>query len=410
MFRRNFLQTIPGIVSIGAVSGTNTLFSPAKEVQPITREYWVSVLERVITPVFESLAKNELKLKMPVESKPTSTDRPKYTYLEAFGRSMAGISPWLQLPADDSPEGKKRKRFFDLALVCLDNATNPSAADYMNFSDGGQPLVDAAFLAHSLVRAPRFWSEVPEKVKNNVVQAFLKTRTIKPGYNNWLLFSAMIEAFFLKYSYPWDTMRMDYALKKHSEWYKGDGMYGDGPDFHWDYYNSYVIQPFMLDILTIAHEKDMYKDLYTLEIKRAQRYAAIQERLISPEATFPPIGRSLPYRFGALQLLAQIVLMENLPNAITNGQVKNALSQVIKKMIEFPGTFDANGWLNIGFMGHQPSIGEGYISTGSLYLCTTGLLPLGLPAVSDFWKSQPEDWTSKKIWSGVDVPNDSALY
>ena len=80
------------------------------------------------------------------------------------------------------------------------------------------------------------------------------------------------------------------------QWYKGDGVYGDGENFHWDYYNSYVIQPMLLEILhTPGNEKALYAEV----LKRAQRYAAIQERLISPEGTYPAVGRSLAYRFGA---------------------------------------------------------------------------------------------------------------
>ena len=44
-------------------------------------------------------------------------------------------------------------------------------------------------------------------------------------------------------------MRVDYALRQHDQWYKGDGIYGDGPQFHWDYYNSFVIHPMLLDVL-----------------------------------------------------------------------------------------------------------------------------------------------------------------
>jgi hypothetical protein len=72
-------------------------------------------------------------------------------------------------------------------------------------------------------------------------------------------------------------------------------------------------------------------------------------------------------------------------------------------MIEAPGTFDAGGWLTIGFAGRQPHVGEGYISTGSVYLCAVGLLPLGLATSDEFWTAPPADWTSKKIWSGVDA-------
>src|SRR3712207_5232101 len=103
--------------------------------------------------------------------------------------------------------------------------------------------------------------------------------------------------------------------------------------------------------------------------RRARRYAEVQERLISPEGTFPPLGRSLAYRFGALQLFAQMALRRQLPDAVSPCQVRAAMTSVIRRMIEAPGTFDANGWLTLGFCGHQPGVAETYISTGSTYLC-----------------------------------------
>jgi hypothetical protein len=101
--------------------------------------------------------------------------------------------------------------------------------------------------------------------------------------------------------------------------------------------------------------------------------------------------------------------MNQLPEEITPGQVRSALSAVIQKMIEAPGTFDDNGWLTIGFCGHQPGIGENYISTGSLYLCTTGMLTLGLPASHQFWTSPTSDWTARKAWGGIDIQADHAI-
>jgi hypothetical protein len=64
------------------------------------------------------------------------------------------------------------------------------------------------------------------------------------------------------------------------------------------------------------------------------------------------------------------------------------------------GTFDKNGWLQLGFVGHQPQMADQYTSTGSLYLCTVGFLALGLPADDKFWTDTAADWTSKKAWSG----------
>ena len=81
----------------------------------------------------------------------------------------------------------------------------------------------------------------------------------------------------------------------------------------------------------------------------------------------------------------------------------------MKRQIAAPGTFDANGWLRPGFCGHQPHIGETYISTGSLYLCSGVFIALGLPETAPFWSDPAASWTSKKGWEGVDLPVDHAI-
>jgi len=373
------------------------------------REYLVKTMLTIADPVLNALSKNELKKKMPVEAR--TDDRSNYTHLEAFGRLLSGMAPWLELGPDNSDEGELRAKYIQLARVCLDNATNPSSPDFMNFNKGSQPLVDAAFLAQALIRAPQqLWQPLSDETKQNIVNALKSSRVIKPGMNNWLLFSAMVEAALLKFDGECDTSKVVYAIEMHEQWYKGDGVYGDGENFHWDYYNSYVIQPMLLEVTGVLKPKDSLRwgSLPNIILKRAKRYAAIQERLISPEATYPPIGRSLAYRFGAFQLLSEIALMQQLPSTIKQQQVRAALYNVIKKQTEMPGTFDKDGWLQIGVAGHQPGIGEGYISTGSLYLCGEVFLFLGLPASNSLWNGDDEDWTSKKIWKGIDVPADHA--
>ena len=219
-----------------------------------------------------------------------------------------------------------------------------------------------------------------------------------------------MEAGLAKLGAAWDRTRVDYALRQHDQWYKGDGIYGDGPEFHWDYYNSFVIHPMLLDVLDVVRgEMPAWKDLAAKEDRRAQRYAAILERLIAPDGSFPPIGRSIAYRFGALQLLAQMALRQSLPEGVSPAQVRGALTAAIKRSVEAPGTFDANGWLRIGFCGHQPGVGETYISTGSLYLCAAGLLPLGLAATHEFWSAPAQPWTSVRAWSGQAFLIDRAL-
>jgi hypothetical protein len=242
------------------------------------------------------------------------------------------------------------------------------------------------------------------------VRALQSSRVTTPGFNNWLLFTATVEAALARLGADWDRVRVDYALRQHAQWYKGDGTYGDGPDFHWDYYNSFVIQPMLLDVLDACGADSPAWDAMKEPVRRrAQRQAAIQERLIGPDGSFPPIGRSLAYRFGAFQVLGQIALRRELPQEISPAQVRGALTAAIRRGIEAPGTFDKDGWLRIGFCGHQPGIGERYISTGSLYLCTTGLLPLGLPPDDPFWAAPAQPWTQARAFSGQPFPIDKAL-
>jgi hypothetical protein len=374
----------------------------------VDRNYWIDVMFRIASPVLEALSNRQLRDKMPVERK--QEDRFMFTYLEAMGRLLVGLSPWLENGPKDGEEGKLRKLFARQAREAIDAGTDPQSPDCLNFSDGFQPIVDAAFLAHAVLRAPNeLWVKLEERVKRNLVLALKQTRTRKPFFNNWLLFAAMVEtALYRMGETDWDPMRIDFALKQHEQWYLGDGTYGDGVEYHADYYNSFVIQPMLIDILeTVGHLSPDWSGMREPVLKRAQRYAAIQERSISPEGTFPVIGRSLAYRFGAFQLLSQISLRSELPNAVEPAQVRGALTAVIRRTIEMPGTFDSEGWLTIGLCGHQPDIGETYISTGSLYLCSTVFLPLGLPASDPFWQGEA-DWTAKKAWSGRPVPIDHA--
>ncbi|MCF6403804.1 DUF2264 domain-containing protein [Chitinophaga filiformis] len=418
MHRRHFIKAVPLAGMAGAVNSGNFLQAaqqPAGSAGFETdREYWVQLLTRIAEPVMKNLSLGQLRQKMPTEKAP-GYNKPveKVTYLEAFGRTMAGISSWLELGADNTPEGKIRARFIDYALKATEQAVQPGGPDYMNFTGqfDAQPLVDGAFLAHAFIRAPRqLWHPLPAAVKQQVVAGFKSLRSIRPGYNNWLLFAAIIEAALLLFGEEWDGMRVDYAVKKHQEWYKGDGMYGDGADFHFDYYNGFVIQPMLTDILKVLSDAGKINPKeYDQGITRMQRYGVIQERLISPEGTFPVVGRSMTYRNAVFQPLVQLALHEQLLEELKPGQVRAAMTAVMKNIFETPGTFDKDGWLQLGFCGHQPEIADVYTSTGSLYLCTTGFLALGLPEKNAFWTASPEEWTAQKAWAGKTVKKDHAL-
>jgi hypothetical protein len=368
------------------------------------RAYQVDMLCKIAHPVLENMSRGLLKEQMPVETASGVANPPnsRTTHLEALGRLLSGMAPWLELGVDDTPEGKLRAHYLRLMLRSIDNGFNPYSTDYLNFTITRQPLVDAAFFCQGLLRAPRqIWGNLSDTTRSNILTALRQVSRIKPIESNWLLFAAMVEATLLEFTGSCNPQPISYALMRFKEWYKGDGWYGDGKNLRLDYYNSYVIHPMLIDVLAVMqkHQKGE-TEFYQLEKKRFTRYAEQQERLIAPDGTYPVIGRSIAYRFGAFHALAQAALINLLPATVTKAQVRCALTAVIKRQMTLAENFDSKGWLTLGFAGHQPLLGERYISTGSLYLCSAIFLPLGLHPDDEYWTAPYAEWTGKKIWSG----------
>ncbi|NDV66860.1 DUF2264 domain-containing protein [Bacteroides sp. 224] len=385
------------------------------------REYWVETAYKIAAPVLSNMSKGELKKNMQIEVSPTWDGRNKdVTYMECFGRLMSGIAPWLSLPDDDTEEGKKRKQLREWALKSYAHSVDPSSPDYLLWRSEGQPLVDAAYIASSFLRAPeQLWEPLDEVTKERYIKEFQQLRRIDPPYSNWLLFSAMVETFLLKVDAQYDKFRIHTAIRKINEWYVGDGWYSDGQDFAFDYYNSYVIHPMYVQVLQVLTDKKIgMRDRASGSVaenlekaqKRMQRFGIILERLISPEASFPVFGRSMTYRMGVFQPLSMLCWKEILPKELKEGQVRNALTGVMKRMFSIEENFNEGGFLQLGFAGHQADLADWYSNNGSMYITSEVFLALGLPADHSFWTSEPLDWTSKKAWSGKPFPKDHVVH
>jgi len=404
--------TYAGHLSAEAVSAQGTSAQGASaNTGAADRAYLVGVMTRIAEPVLDATSRGELHLRLPIRV--WEQHRAAWTHYEAFARTLAGIAPWLELGPDETPEGQMRARFIDLARRSLINATDPTSPDYMNFGAiPDQPLVESAYLSAALLTAPtQLWEPLTAAQQNNVVQALQVSRSIQPHNNNWILFPAMVEAALWKLTGNFEIGPIEDAVQTfQNKWYVGDGTYSDGDEYHWDYYNSYVIHPMLLQVLRVTQEEQnpIARSL-DVAMPRAQRYAEVLERLISPEGTFPVIGRSSAYRFAAFYHLSYMALTRSLPAKLNPGAVRSALTTVVRNMIEAPGTFDQQGWLNLGAVGEQLGLREVYNSTGSLYVCLTGLVHLGLPANDPFWTAPAASWTQQRIWAGENVPRDEAL-
>ena len=118
------------------------------------RAAWVEMLMKVSEPVIANLAAQQLKKNMPVEAqKGHETKRAAATHLEALGRTLAGLAPWLAASGLDSAEEALRVKMAAQTRKALANAVEPTSADKLDFTVATQNLVDAAFLALGLSRA-----------------------------------------------------------------------------------------------------------------------------------------------------------------------------------------------------------------------------------------------------------------
>ncbi|NMN37614.1 DUF2264 domain-containing protein [Pedobacter sp. SG918] len=414
MERRKFIGALSltgvfGLFNPNEVLSATKIKSNTSTAPKNDREYWYKLLYKIASPVVSNLANGTLIKNMPVVTAPKFDSRtPTVSYLEAVGRTYAGIAPWLSLPDDTTTEGILRHKLKLQAIQGLDSCFAVNSPDKLNFTKDYQPIVDSAYLAQTFLRAPKaLWEPLKPETKREIIASFKSLRNRKPFKNNWLLFGSITEAFLLSIGEQHDESRLNEGVDTLNAWYKGDGWYGDGVNMAFDYYNSFVIHPMMVDTLAVMLDKKLIKkERYDLAVKRMQRYVVGQERMISPEGTYPPIGRSITYRTGAFQALSQIALMHKLPTTIQPAQVRSALTKVKQNIYEMPGTFDEKGWLQLGFCGHDPEIADYYTSTGSLYMATLSFLPLGLPATDEFWAAPSAEWTSKKAWAAKPFAKD----
>lgn len=405
---RNKMKIV--LVMIIAIFVAAPMQAKKKTVEKTDRQVWADLCYKISQPVLENMSKGNFQKDFPLELSPTWDGRDtKVAYLETFARLMAGISPWLALPDDGTPEGKQRKQLHEWAIQAYKNAVDPNSPDKITWlTNTSQPLCDASYLVESFMRAPEAtWGQLDEVTKKRYIEGLKSLRTIRPAYNNWLLFRAMVEVFFMSIGEDVDEYALSVGLQKMSEWYLSDGWYSDGPEYAMDYYNSYVMHPMMVEVVEMCKKHKFSTPIsLDLAVKRMNRFNTILERFISPEGAYPAVGRSVIYRMGAFQTLAMSAWKYGLPKDLTNGSVRSALTCVMKRMFAVDGNFDDKGYLRLGFAGHQPNLANYYSDNGSLYMTSLVFMPLGLPADHPFWTAPAEPWTSQKAWSGQEFPED----
>jgi hypothetical protein len=380
MERRQFISILPSISSFtnwNELPGESSIFHKGSNGQ----KAWQNLFESIADPVLGFFEEGKLVQMLDRPEFPRK-DRLKYASLEAIARIFYPLSSI-----------KKEKTFESQAFTqAFENALSQGHPDSFNWNQGDQPLVDAAILAAGFLQNPDVFEKYcTAKMQTGLVEGWRKSLSIKPYESNWLLFGAMVEAALEKWDKPFQAKSIMFAIEKHESWYKGDGWFGDGKHFHFDYYNSIIIHPFLLLLRKLGYGEPIWKEK---QLARSQRFAMELERMVSPEGWFPPIGRSLCYRAGLFHHLAFMVSESLLPESLPVSQIRSCLDAILTKVFQSsdlkkpgPEILDIrSGLLRPGLFSFQPKLAENYISTASLYLTLWAFLPLSLPENHAFWQ------------------------
>ena len=122
---------------------------------PTVRQLWLTWLTRLAMPILLPAARRQLREALPGETAAGHEQaRTRFATLEALGRLLTGIAPWLESTAGEPAEQATRDNIRLLARQAIAGLVDPRSPDSGNFREGGQPVVNAAFLSHALLRAP----------------------------------------------------------------------------------------------------------------------------------------------------------------------------------------------------------------------------------------------------------------
>src|SRR5258706_9715907 len=94
---------------------TTCIVAQNKVIKPVNdRALWLSFMDKIARPVLSNLAEDKLKEEMPValSKRIDNPDhRSKVAYLEAFGRTLSGIAPWLNMEGGSKEEADLRNQY-----------------------------------------------------------------------------------------------------------------------------------------------------------------------------------------------------------------------------------------------------------------------------------------------------------
>ncbi|MGH8791946.1 MAG: DUF2264 domain-containing protein [Stackebrandtia sp.] len=245
-----------------------------------------------------------------------------------------------------------------------------------------QPTVEAANVAFALhVCRAQIWDRLDGGDQEQVVDWLEHHARLEVWPNNWVLFTAVVEAFLASVGVDTSRYRGDADVRLTESWHLGDGWHTDGSRRNVDYYNAWVIHPFLwawYDMVGARRDPDAAWRWR----RRLADFCRTYAHFFGGNGAPVFAGRSLTYRTATLAPLWTAELAGVAP--LAPGATRRLASGTLKYFVD----------AGVGAVG-PPSLGwreaeylpmtQTYSGPGSPYFAGIGFLGLALPPDNPVW-------------------------
>ena len=306
--------------------------------------------------------------------------------MEGFARSFFLAAPYLlhnpggvfTFESDSFDLGE----FYRRGIV---SGTDRSSDEYWGgIKSFSQTIVEAASLALNLYLArTSVWDAFSPDEQRQVASYLLAVGRCKTYRNNWMLFRAIIHAVLKRFEMPYDESAMRRLIKRSAALYVGDGWYSDGRERCFDYYNAWVMHPYLLFWCDI--NPDTEPGFFGLCRERTRIFTDHYRHFFAPDGSFPAYGRSLIYRSAVVSVFP--VAEYYSCSALQPGEARRICSGNVKYFWD-KGAVDKQGFLTLGFHRPLPELSEYYSGTQSPLWANKAWWTFLLPPSHRFWTDQ----------------------
>lgn len=351
-----------------------------------TREHWECVADHWLMGIRDHASPGHAAVAMPGSQ--TSASGSGSDALEGFARSFLGAAARIAGSSDP-------RDFAGWYARGLDHGTRTGGVEEWGravptdqFPSGiCQPIVEASAIAFGLALCrEQLWDQLDAGVQERLGDWLLHHARLSAWNNNWLLFTAITEAFLTSVGIDVPDGHGEEDVDRVESWYLGQGWYNDGDlraGRNIDHYNSWVIHPYLWMWYHLRRDQVPAARLERFR-QRLGQFVGNYARLFARNGAPLLQGRSLSYRTAVLAGPWAAGLEGVGP--LEPGAVRRLASGTLRYFLDH-GT---RAPLTLGWFGEEylPMV-QPYSGPGSPYWAGIGFLGLAVPADHALW-TEPE--------------------